>query len=110
MWVWIIVSFVLLCIALLEGAVIRNLLLQNEQLTEFAERALSNAVATYLRMKRLDASGAFASDDDVGFTFKELHTAVLDYATFLGVNEEILTDENLEEELLEEESAEENEK
>jgi len=107
MWIWITIMIIEAALIATLVFIVRNLWLQNEQLTEFSERALSNAVATYLRMKRIDSTGAFEHEDEVGITFRELLLAVRDYATFLGVDEEILREEEarIEKEIKEETSA-----
>ncbi len=84
------------CILL--GFVVRNLIIQNVELTDFAEYGLERAYETYKRLKELDSRGAFAADDEVGVTFKEILYTVRDYAEFLGVELEKEIDDELQKE------------
>lgn len=62
-----------------------NMLRKQELLEDFVVNAMAAAQRTLLTARDLDAQQMFELDDEVGQLFKQLVTAVEDYAKFLGV-------------------------
>lgn len=97
------IALIILSLLLIVGAVvIRNLLKQNDELVEIIQ-IYSNKVdsveeeaikyqryylelitQTYQELQRIDKRGSFSSDDEVGFSFRILFTAIENLKLKLG--------------------------
>ena len=76
--IWGIIA-ILLWVATIVGYIIRNLMVQNEKLTQLVEERdiyINNLDAVIeditKRLQEVDNKGTFASDDEVGFFFNSL--------------------------------------
>jgi hypothetical protein len=76
--IWGIIA-IILWVATIIGYFIRNLMVQNEKLTQLVEERdiyINNIDAVVedinKRLQEIDARGTFASDDEVGFFFNSL--------------------------------------
>jgi len=87
MWIFVVISVVGVLGLFFCLLFIRNLLVQNDELVDFVERALVQASATLDHMRALDNGGAFEADDEVGQIFRQLRDAIVDYVVFLGIEE-----------------------
>jgi len=52
--------------------IIRNLILKNERLEDFISKQSEAITSCDERLQKIDEKGIFASDDEVGWMFKEI--------------------------------------
>lgn len=80
----------LLNVVLIYGA--RNVLRKYEILETNLLNVYVGFQTAYQNMKDMDTLGAFAADDEIGTTFEAIQLIIQDLTTFLGVEEETVTD------------------
>lgn len=82
---WLIISIIEFVLLIVMSVIIRNLLIQNDDLELFISSVLTKTLDTLQHMKDIDESGAFAADDEVGHTFEDIKETINDYGAFLGL-------------------------
>ena len=68
----IILIIILTLVITVSFFVIRNLIQKNEKLEDFISKQSEAINAIDQRLKQIDEKGIFASDDQIGFFFKEV--------------------------------------
>ena len=69
-----ILSIILTVVITTSLFIVRNLLKQNERLTDFITKQSEAIVACDNKLKQVDDRGIFQSDDEIGWFFKEIQT------------------------------------
>jgi hypothetical protein len=108
-----IITAILTALLIVAGVVIRNLLKQNDSLLEslqiysnkidstedeaikYQKYFLELFTQTYQELQRIDKRGSFSSDDEVGFAFRVILTAIATLKERLGsveIEQEVTTE------------------